>query len=680
MLRGGTRYRVTVWIMHLSHCGWVVLSLAPGGRAADNPPENASAVVEHPLALTQLPVQRANKREPRAGGTLRFDYGEGARLIVVQPDGSTKVLSEVFHSACDPAVSFDGTRLLFAGKRAPADSWDIYEITLADSSVRRITRDLGDCRGPGYQGSLYTLRPVGVPSEPEYHLTFVASTGAMNESGDSAATSLYSCKFDGTAVRRLTFNLSSDLDSCILPDGRLVFASWRQSRLDLGSGGYIGLFGINIDGSDYAGFTTGQGKRIQRMPCVTTRGLVVFVEADEVGWDGAGSLASVTLRRPLHSYRTLTSTDQGLFHSPSPLPDGRLLVSRRSPRRGAPLRAGGADTYEVCVFDPDRGQIALVFDDPQWHDVQAKAIYARPEPDGRSTAVPEEPGASARTGRLYCLNVYASDLKPSWLPPGSVKGLRVLEGVAAPGGSESIPAGIPHLVRRRILGEVPIEQDGSFNVEIPANMPIELQILDSDGMALRSCGWIWAKDYARQGCIGCHEDPEMTPENAMVEAVQRPSIKLTLPPAERRTVDFRHDVMPIVVGKCVGCHAGTDAPVHFTEEMSPLVGSEGTAYFNRTYESLLAPGREAQRGRYVHPGRARTSPLIWRLYGRNTSRAWDEAGPVKPLGRMPPEGAAALTEHEKRTLVEWIDMGALWNGIPVIPASVAEDHDGGPSR
>jgi len=621
------------------------------------------------MVLTQLPAGEATEGlKARAGGMLRADYGLGARLLLVTPDAAVQVLAADFHSACDPALSFDGTRLLFAGKQTASDNWNIYEMALDGSSIRRITRDLGDCRCPGYQSSLYTLKPVGVPSVPEYHLTFVAGAGTVNEYGGSQATSLYSCKLDGTAVRRLTYNLSSDWDPCILPDGRLVFASWQRARLDDGLGGYIGLFGVNIDGSDYAGFTTGQGKRIQQMPCVTSRGLVVFVEAETVGWDGAGSLGSVTLRRPLHSYRSLTSPEQGLFHCPSPLPDGRLLVSRRS--------NDDSDTHGVYLFDPDGGPIELVYDDPQWHDIQANAIYARPEPDGRSTAVPEDPEASARTGKFYCLNVYTSDLQPAWLPGGSVKRLRVLEGVPAGMEADTAVRGIPPLVQRRILGDVPVEKDGSFNIEIPANTPIELQILDAEGMALRSCGWIWAKDYARQGCIGCHEDPELTPENLMVEAVKRPSTRLTLAPAKRRTVDFRRDIMPIVKGKCARCHAGAEAPVQLTEEMAPVARADGAALFNRTYESLLTSKRPSQQGTYVQPGKARTSPLIWRLYGRNTSRPWDEVDSVSAPGKMPPAGAPALTEDEKRTFVEWIDMGALWDGIPPIEAS-PEDSGGG---
>lgn len=622
------------------------------------------APLEYPLVLTQLPADETRGAlKATAGGMLRADYGAGARLVLVAVDGATRVLSEGFHSACDADVSFEGDRMLFAGKRAAGDDWNIFEMAVDGSEVRQITRGLGDCRSPGYQSSLYTLRPVGVPSEPEYHLTFVAGIGTMEEYGGPEARGLYSCKFDGSTVRQLTYNLSSDFDPCILPDGRLVFASWQRSRLDRGAEGYIGLFGLNIDGSDFVGFTTGQGKRIQTMPCVTARGLVVFVEAETVGWDGAGSLGAVTLRRPLHSYRRLTRDDQGLFHSPSPLPDGRVLVSRRAKAAG--------DTHGMYILDPASGKTEPVFDDPEWHDIQARAIYIRAEPDGRASAVPEDVDEAARTGRFYCLNVYTSDLGPSWVSAGTVKRLRVLEGVGLTSGPKGRALGNSPLVPRRVLGEIPVEKDGSFNIEVPSNTPIELQVLDADGMALRSCGWIWVKDHARQGCIGCHEDPELTPENLMIDAVKRPSTKLTLPAAERRTVDFRRDVMPIVAAKCVQCHSGADAPVQLAAD---LTGVDDTS-FNRTYESLLTTGDKPGRGKYVHPGKARTSPLIWHLYGRKTSRPWDEADRGRTPRRMPPESAPALTEGEKRTFVEWVDMGALWDGIPA--ATEPQQEEGG---
>jgi hypothetical protein len=249
--------------------------------------------------------------------------------------------------------------------------------------------------------------------------------------------------------------------------------------------------------------------------------------------------------------------------------------------------------------------------------------------------------------------------------PSGTKGHRATqEPLAWP---DATPNGLPPLAQRRILGEIDVEEDGSFNIELPANTPVELQLIDADGLALRSCGWIWAKNHEPRGCIGCHEDGELTPENLFAAALERPSISLCLPADRRRTVDFRRDVLPIIGRKCVSCHGPGQAPPRLDESPKLADHANRRTRFNRAYESLLTlegfqEGGEP-RGKYVHPGRARTSPVIWHVFGRNTSRAWDgaAAGPVKPI---PAEDSAPLSEDEKRTLVEWIDLGALWDGIP----------------
>jgi hypothetical protein len=599
-------------------------------------PSASRSHLEYPFIVTQLPAGTELKQKaPVAGRMLRTDYGEKSRLLIVLPDSSTQVLSHGFHSACDPEISFDASHILFAGKKTPTDNWNIFEMAIDGSDVRQITKDTGNCRSPCYQSTLYTI----VSPRPWYQLTFVGSEGYANEYGNTTATSIYSCRLDGSEVRRLTYNLSSDIDPTIMPDGRLLFASWQRSTLNRGPRGRIALFGVNIDGTDYAAFSTDEGKRIKHMPCVTTKGLAVFVEADRVPWDGAGNLAYVRLRRPLHSYRPITTESDGLFHSPSPLPDGKILVSRRS--------SDPADTHGVYRLDPSTGRYELIFDSPTFHDIQAEVVYPRPEPDGRSSVVSEKDPY----GKLYCLNVYISDLeRQEWMPPGTVKRLRVLEG-------------IPSLAQRRILGEIDVSRDGSFNIEIPANTPVQLQTLDEDGMALRSCNWIWARNHESRGCIGCHEDGELTPENILADTLTRPSVKLTLPPRRRRTVDFRRDIMPITSKECAQCHNTNDSSIHLTRDLSPVTGPAGKDRFNRSYESLLAAGSEPGRGKYIHPGKARTSPVIWYIFGRNTSRPWDDTFSQRPVPQMPPGQSEALTEDEKRAFVEWIDMGAAWNSI-----------------
>ena len=160
----------------------------------------------------------------------------------------------------------------------PEDCWNVYEYSLDDGQVRQVTRDVGNCRQPGYQSNLFT---VDSP-EPWFQLTFVSdAAGWMNENGSGPVRSLYSCRLDGSEVRRLTYNLSDDLDPFLMGDGRLLYASWQRATLDRGPLGRVALFAVNIEGTDNALFGDPAGKRIKRMPCVTDRGLVLFIESDD---------------------------------------------------------------------------------------------------------------------------------------------------------------------------------------------------------------------------------------------------------------------------------------------------------------------------------------------------------------------------------------------------------------
>ena len=69
-------------------------------------------------------------------------------------------------------------------------------------------------------------------------------------------------------------------------------------------------------------------------------------------------------------------------------------------------------------------------------------------------------------------------------------------------------------------------------MQIPANTPVQLQLLDAEGRALRASTWLWVRNHDAQGCVGCHEDPERTPPNRFVKALAAPAPVLD-PPVEQ---------------------------------------------------------------------------------------------------------------------------------------------------
>jgi hypothetical protein len=523
-----------------------------------------------------------------------------------------------------------------------------------------------------YQSALFYLNDA----TPSYQITFVSDAAdELNEYGPFPATNLYSLRFDGSGLRRLTYAVSSSYDPYQMQDGRIVFSNWQRSQMERGSQGRIDLFGVNLDGTDYAAFSGLQGRRIKHMACTTPKGMVVFVESDKVPWDGAGNLATLSLRRNVHSYRAVTTPADGLFHSPSALPDGSILVSRRS--------ADGSDTHAIYRLNLETGHRTLVFADPAYHNIQAVALAPRPEPDGHSSVVEDDQNWS----KLYCLTVYQSDLKADWMPPGTAKRVRIIEGVPRSGASlrdylgngphrgDAVPGStrdsLSGMVQKRLVGDVELDEDGSFHLLVPPNIPIQIQVLDENGMALRTSAWFWAKNKENRGCIGCHEDHELTPENVFPKALSHPAAQLTLPPERRRTVDFRRDVMPILASKCANrlCHGGASEP--------KLSGEADSNGFTTAYSQLLVwADASSGHGRYVDPGRARTSRLVWAILGRNTSRPWDHVTASPPLKPMSSHGPIPLTEEEKQTIIEWIDLGAQFNPLPSHRGSEAVTQSG----
>lgn len=603
----------------------------------------AAGPLSDPVVFCRLPVGRVPPG-PLSGGMLPGDYGSGATLSLLRPDGSTTELTPEFASACDPDVSFDAQRILFAGQKRAGDPWNIWEMQADGTGLRQITHETLDCRNPIYLSTFYTI----TSAEPWYTILFVRIDEVANETATAPGTSLYTVRLDGSELRRISFHPGNDRTPFLLRDGRVLFAGWRLPPEWGETPGRVGLFGIQTDGIDYASFGGDQGKRIQHMPSVTTDATVVFVEADSLEWDGSGSLAALDRSRPHHSYRSLTDPGAGLFHSPSPLPDGSLLVSHRSRE--------GAEPFRLVRFSPQEGVLETVHEEAGDHILHAKVVAPRPEPDGRSSTVqPDSP-----TGKLFCLDVYESDPALSTLERGSARRIRVLEGVPsarvapAPADTGDSPAAPATGLSRRLLGEAPVEEDGSFHIDLPADLPVQLQLLDEDRLALATCDWIWVKPREYRGCIGCHEDPELTPPNRFVQAVARPATQLTLPVERRRVVTFRDEVLPLLGSRCQRCHQDGESGL----ALGSLAGSDGA---RAAYRALLGgPGPSGDpRERYVEPGAARNSPLVWRLLGRDTSRSWDRD--TRPLQEVPRDHVDLLSPEERQVFIEWIDLGAPWD-------------------
>ena len=165
-----------------------------------------AAVPDYPIIYTRVPLDAAQWfGGSKADGMIASDFYEGSQLVLLNRRGEFRALTTGFTSACDPDVSFDGKRVLFAGKVTETDNWNIFEADLAAGSVRQVTKDFGNCRHPRYMSTFYTIVSPG----PWYTLAFISDESEeLSEYAGLRATNLYSCKLDGTGLQRLTYNPS----------------------------------------------------------------------------------------------------------------------------------------------------------------------------------------------------------------------------------------------------------------------------------------------------------------------------------------------------------------------------------------------------------------------------------------------------------------------------------------
>jgi hypothetical protein len=71
-------------------------------------------------------------------------------------------------------------------------------------------------------------------------------------------------------------------------------------------------------------------------------------------------------------------------------------------------------------------------------------------------------------------------------------------------------------------GTAPVEADGSFFVQTPADRPIRFALLDEKGAVLRQeHGWFWIRRGEQRICVGCHVGPERASENRVPAVLVR---------------------------------------------------------------------------------------------------------------------------------------------------------------
>jgi hypothetical protein len=443
--------------MLVSKCG-----SAPGAvHAPEVDVVVTAAPIYHPLAALR--------------GEERFP--DGAQLLLLH-EGKAAPLIKGFAATADADVSFDGKALLFAGKRAAGDPWQIWELTLADGSVRRLIASPTDAIRPHYLPAgqfVYALR-----NAPGFQLVVAGKRDA------SALDRIWANA--GSTLLPISYFPSSAIPLDVLQDGRILF----EANYPLGAGSTPELYLVYTDGSGVESYRCDHGrarwggKQLASGDVVFTHGgsLARFTSpiAHEVPVvapqaEYAGAVAETALGDWLVSARTLPSAHYAIEL----------------------LKPGSAKSATISK------QTVLAISGENL--VEPVLIAPRTRPHHHPSAL--HPWNYANLLALDSRLSREGDLK---ITPTSIR----LETLDSQG----------HVVAN---GTAPVEADGSFFVQTPADKPIRFALLNASGAVVRQeHGWFWIRSGEQRICTGCHTGPERASENRVPAVLLRTTVPVDL--------------------------------------------------------------------------------------------------------------------------------------------------------
>jgi hypothetical protein len=412
-------------------------------------------------------------------GAERFP--RGAQLLLVHA-GQAEPLVTGFAATADASVSFDAKTVLFAGKQAAGDPWQIWELTLADRSVRRVVTTASDAERPLY---LPGGRLVWAERTPQ---------GFQLQSAEDGRTPAEA--FDNptaTGLLPLTYTRGSAFPADVLADGRILF----EAGFPLGAGTTPELYLVYADGSGVESYRCDHG-RARWGGRQLASGDVVFTHGATLGRFTSSLAHEEPVAAPAAEYAgAIAETSSGAW-----------LVSARS--------AAGR-RFEVKLWKPEAGSRALetVLAVSGEDLVEPVLVRPRVRPNRHPSGLHDWKYAN-----LLVLDVRESregDLK---VVPASVR----METQDAAG-------------RAVVMGTAPVEADGSFFVKAPADKPIRIALLNARGAVLRQeRGWFWARGGEQRICVGCHVGPERASENRAPAVLLRSTTPVDLTGAARANI------------------------------------------------------------------------------------------------------------------------------------------------
>ena len=523
------------------------------------------ALLANPLLdFEQLLFRRARNSGLQSNwisNAARGKGGYGNSLVIVNPrdaQGESKTIIEDPNNSFvgDINLHWDADKMLVTAL-SPNRTWEIYELGIDGTGFRQITPFMGP--------DIDNVEGAYMPDGSFLFISTANMLGVPCIDGSSPVGNVYRLEPDMKTIRQLTFEQDQNWNPILLPNGRVMYQRWEYPD----TAHYFTriLMHMNPDGSNQIEFYGSNGYwpnsmfYARHVPGSTTKFATIVTGHHGVAREGElhlfdvmkgrkeaeGSIQQIPgFGKPVEPVIKdhLVDNSWPKFLFPAPLDENFLIVSARlTPTCPWAL-------YLVDTFD----NMLKLREDPGFGLFEPMPVIKVEMPPVQANRV----DPTSKESTVFITDVYFGQGLPD-VPRGTVKGLRIFEynfGYRGMGSHEYLGM---HSAwdARRILGEVPVYEDGSASFIIPANTPLSIQPIDEEGRAVQVMrSWMVGMPGETQSCNGCHEHQNTATPNVRTIAMGRPPTPIEPFIEAERPFGFRREVQPVLDRYCVGCHNG----------------------------------------------------------------------------------------------------------------------------
>jgi broad specificity phosphatase PhoE len=573
-----------------------------------------------------------------------------------------------------PDLHYDADRLLFAfSDHTETDRrlrrFFLYEAALDGSSVRQITGTGEDSLKTWDNRATVLIEdndPCYLPDDSILFLSTRSQTfGRCHGRRYNPAWVLHHCDSGGN-IRQLSFGNENEIEPAVLNDGRVAFTRWEYT--DRHEMFFHKLWWCMPDGTSVAHLfgndMTVPHQFLQVAPIPGTHkivavgqghhsyntGTIVVIDTN-IADNGEKAITHIT---PETSYSESQGWPNPHYSEPYAITEELFLASRAN--HPVPRRRSGAQIADrgIYLLDPLGGR-ELIYEDPEMASFAPIPICKRQRP---AMMPAKTPPAAQEWGTVFLQDAYLTRNDPEGkLKPGMIKALRVNAlGIQPRAAKRGVSSYAVNNIPKKILGTVPVDEDGSAFFKVPARTALQIQTLDENGMAiLTERSFFYLQPGETRSCVGCHEPYGSAPDMKLMSKMSRMTpVDLTPPagPQYKGGLSFMRTVQPVLDRYCIGCH-GLGGSDNEQARKLDLTNRSAKGGYTTPYRRLAALG-DPTVGNKKNMG----------AHARNISRPRDYYAYRNKLSHMllKNHSNCNLDRESFLRIIEWLDVNSQFYG------------------